>query len=344
MKFNHRRKPEWLDWERIQIISLTVVLGFIPILIFNPDLTWISRLFIMFLIFAIIATGLNIVFGHTDQLYLFLGGLLGIATYGTMITATRLDISPWLTWLPFALIVGGIGFFVSYVCARRKLTVILIAIVTLSLQLAIVEVFVGARDWTGGTTGMRYSGFELEIVQNTLGLTYHQTLFYFVFLIFVAVTVFYHWLRHSKYGFAFALIRQDEFAAASIGVNVVRFKSLAGFFGAFTIGLIGPFYGQLERLILPSMFSFTSIDVVVLIMLMIGGFRTLLGPVVGAGVLIYINEELLHGIGQWRLTIFGILLIVLFLYFRQGLVPFIGQHITRLPSIVRRISNRLRLS
>ena len=68
------------------------------------------------------------------------------------------------------------------------------------------------------------------------------------------------------------------------------------------------------------MFAFTTVDVIVLIMLVVGGMRTTWGPVVGAGVIVYLEEQL-HSVGQWRMTVLGLLLILLFLYFRDGIVP-----------------------
>ncbi|ARS91086.1 branched-chain amino acid ABC transporter permease [Natrarchaeobaculum aegyptiacum] len=310
-----------LNWTQIRIPLVLVLLAAIPPLVFHEGATYVSRLFIMALIFATLAMALNIVFGHTDQLFLFMGALTGIGAYTTAITAESLGISPWATLLLGALLAGAIGALVCFVSAKLRFTVILISILTLALQFAIVEFFVGASDLTGGSTGMVFSGLAFESIQESLGIHEHVILYYLVLAILGATIVFYDWMRRSKFGIAFDAIRQDEVAAESVGVNVVRYKTVAGFVSAFIIGLIGPMYAQLEGLIIPGMFQFQVIDVLVLIILIVGGMRTLLGPIVGAGIIIYINEEL-QAAGQWRMVLFGALLIVLFLYFRQGIVPF----------------------
>ncbi|GAB7021109.1 branched-chain amino acid ABC transporter permease [Halostagnicola bangensis] len=306
-------------WDRIKVPLLVALFATIPPLFFHLQV--ISRLFVMILIFSVLALALNIVFGHTDQLFLFVGALTGLGAYSTALTADYLGVSPWITIIPGAIFVGLIGLVVCYVAARRRFTVILISILTLALQFAIIEIFVGARNITGGSTGFTFSGLGLEPVQDALGVHEHFVLYYMLLGILTALLLFYQWLRTSKYGVAFNTIRQDEIAAEAIGVNVVRYKSIAGFVSAFIIGFIGPMYAQLEGIIFPGLFAFDAIDVLVLIILIIGGLRTTLGPVVGAAIVIMVNEEL-QGFGQWRTALFGFLLIVMFLYFRQGVVPY----------------------
>lgn len=306
-------------WDRVKILLVVAFLATVPPLFFDHAI--ISRLSVLVLIFAVLALALNIVFGHTDQLFLFVGALTGLGAYSTALTADWLGISPWLTIIPGAIFVGLIGLVVCYVAARRRFTVILISILTLALQFAIIEVFVGARSITGGSTGFSFSGLGLESVQDALGVGEHYVLYFGLLALLTGLLLFYQWLRASKYGVAFDAIRQDEVAAEAIGIDVVRYKSIAGFVSASIIGFVGPLYAQLEGIIFPGLFAFTSIDVLVLIILIIGGLRTTLGPVVGAGVVIMVNEEL-QGFGQWRTVLFGFLLIVMFLYFRQGIVPF----------------------
>lgn len=307
--------------ERLKLPVIVGLLALIPPAVFREGATYVSRLIILALIFATLAMALNIVFGHTDQLFLFVGALTGIGAYTTALSADAFGISPWVTLFLGALLTGAIGALVCYVAARLRFTVILIAILTLALQFAVIEFFVGARDITGGSTGFIFSGLELESIQESVGLHEHVVLYYLVLGVLAATFTFYEWMRGSKYGLAFDAIRQDEVAAESIGVDVVRYKSVAGFVSAFIIGLVGPLYAQLEGFVIPGLFEFQVIDVLVLIILIVGGMRTLLGPLVGAAIIIYINEGLAAA-GQWRTVIFGGLLICLFLYFRQGVVPF----------------------
>lgn len=311
------------------MISLTdrqtaaVTLGLLALL----PLAWIGagshqrRLFVLFLVFAILAMALNIVFAHTDQLYLFLGALTGIGTYTTALVADALGVTAWIVLPVGALAAGAVGLTVSYVAARRGMTLIVLAILTLSLQLGVMEFFVGAREITGGTTGFRFRGLDLSAVTEPLGVDSLVGLYYVLLVVLAAVFALYLWLRNSRYGLAFTAIRQDEVAAESVGIDVVRYRTIAGFLAAFIVGFVGPLYAQSEGFVFPSMFAFQQIDILVLIVLVIGGMRTLLGPVVGAATMVIVVDEVLQDVGQWRTAILGALLIVLFLYFREGIVP-----------------------
>lgn len=261
--------------------------------------------------FALFAISLNVVFGHTDQLFLFVGGLGGVSGYTAVYAAGQLAVTPWLT-LPLGVALAGLlGAVVSYIAAKRRFSVILIAVFTLALQLALNQFFIGARSITGGSDGM--------VVQNLL--IDDRLVFYYLFVaVLLAYLVGYDRLVTSRHGLAFEAIREDELAAASIGVDVVRGKTFAGSLGALMIGLAGALFGFSEGFVAPAVYSFTSVDVLVLIMLTLGGMRTMLGPVVGA-VFVYGIDVLLAGTGGWRTFVFGVLLIVLFLHFREGIVP-----------------------
>ncbi len=89
--------------------------------------------------------------------------------------------------------------------------------------------------------------------------------------------------------------------------------------GSAIIGLTGTLYGFYNGIISPSLFSFVNVDIPVLISLLLGGVRTRLGPIVGAAAFAVI-EEFVRPFGQLNVLVDGVLLIVLFVAFREGLV------------------------
>jgi branched-chain amino acid transport system permease protein len=296
------------------------VLAVLPPLVVEAGMTYRARLLVLLLVFAILTMALNLVFAHTDQLFLFVGALAGISAYTTALSADAVGASAWLTLPIGALAAGAAGLVVSYIAARRGMTVIVIAILTLSLQLAAMEFFIGARDITGGSTGFPFDGLRIDLLEASLGLSHQLANYYVLLALLAGAFVLYSRMMRSKYGLAFAAIRQDEVAAESVGIDVIRYKTVAGFAGATLIGLVGPLYANAERFVDPSLFGFEAVDVLVLIMLVLGGMRTTLGPVVGAALVIVLNEQL-QAFGQWRTAIYGALLVGLFLYFREGIVP-----------------------
>ena len=312
------RPPFGTEARNVLLVAVVFALAPLPVL----GSSYYESVLAHLVLIALLAVALNIVFGHTDQLFLFVGGLAGLGAYATGLTADALGVSAWLTLLPAAVLCGLIGLTVSWVAAKRNFTVVLISILTLNLQLVFTEVFVGARDITGGSTGFPYEYFSLEVVADAVGVGEKLVLYYLVVLLLVLTLFLYLRLVHSKYGVAFDAIREDEIAAESIGIDVVRYKTIAGFVAAFLIGLIGAFFARESAYILPGGFTFLSVDVIVLIVLVVGGLRTTLGPVVGATIVVAIEEFLssAQNLQAWRTAIFGALLIVLFLYFRRGVV------------------------
>lgn len=304
------------DLRRIGLVA--VLLSIFPFL-FGAS-SYFMRTAIIVLVFAILAVALNVAFGHTNQLFLFVGGLAGAGAYTVALTADAVGVPGWVT-LPLGMaFCAAIAALVSYVAAKRKFTVILISILTLNLQLAFVEFFVGARSITGGSTGFAFEGLLLDEIGEAIGFDSLVLLYFLLVIALAAVLVGYVRLIDSRFGLAFEAIREDEVAAESIGLDVVRYKTIAGALAGALIGFAGVMYVGMEGYVTPSLFRFLHVDVVVLIMLIVGGLRTTFGPVAGAALIVVIREVLSVST-QYQTAFFGALLVVLFLYFRSGIVP-----------------------
>ena len=165
---------------------------------------------------------------------------------------------------------------------------------------------------------------------------YYLGLTLLVFLIFVSVR-----LRDSRIGRAWMAIREDEIAAEAMGINRSRLKLLAFAVGASFAGMTGTFYVAKLQTATPEMFSF-PVSVMVLVMVVLGGMGSVAGVVLGALILQLLQSWFLQDLSQWihalgRVTgiaflekielvqsielIFGIVLVVMMLYRREGLVP-----------------------
>jgi branched-chain amino acid transport system permease protein len=127
-------------------------------------------------------------------------------------------------------------------------------------------------------------------------------------------------LRRSHIGWAFRALRDDEVAAELAGVDVSRYRVYAALIGAGMLGLAGSTYAFTEGRISPTTYGFGQVDVVVLVMLAFGGIGTLFGPIAGA-VIFTILDEILIDFGQLRQVVYGILVIVLFLWMPRGVIP-----------------------
>jgi branched-chain amino acid transport system permease protein len=188
-----------------------------------------------------------------------------------------------------------------------------------------------------------FGGVNYQIGYNTFFTS--DRLYYWTALGLVLLTAFCSWrLRDSRLGRAWIAIREDETAAAAMGVPLMRTKTWAYATGAFFGGVAGAFYASFRSATFPGDFFF-NISVFILCMVILGGMGNILGVVLGAAFLAYLDREGLANIGGWLNThfgpggstfqiwstqidvpkyefgIFGIILLVVMLFRPEGLIP-----------------------
>lgn len=299
----------------LSVAAVGAAVALVPLLISDSRL--MMGLAIGGLVFACYAIGFNVIFGSTGQLFLCVGAIAGIGGYGAALLGDRLGFPIIASILLAALAAALTGGLLSWIAVRRSLGVIFTGIVTLIFSLAFENLLLGLGDITGGE-----SGFFLETGSETF-LRERIPPYYLFLGLVVLYLVIHGLLRHSHVGWAFRALRDDEVAAELAGVNVARYRIYGGLIGAAMIGLAGAIYAINEGRISPTTFSFSEVDVVVLVMLAFGGIGTLFGPVLGA-VVFTILDEVLIGFGQLRVVAYGVLIIVLFLWMPRGVIPTAG--------------------
>jgi branched-chain amino acid transport system permease protein len=295
----------------LPIVVASVVLALVPLSLGGSR--YFLSLGVHLLVVASYAVAFNLVFGSTSQLFLCQGALAGAAAYCSVILGNRYGLPLWLT-IPAgvglaALLGGGL----SWVAVSRRLEVIYLGIVTLAFSLVFTNLLLGGRELTGGETGLVVDGGAGTWLRSP------ATAYYLFLALLVGHLVVYRAIERSRLGWGFRALRDDEVAAALAGVDVARAKVTAGVVGAAMLGSVGATFAAHEGFVSPTTFAFGEVDVRVLVVLALGGVGTLLGPVVGA-VVVTVVDELLRPLGQLRLTVYGVVLVVIFLGFRQGMV------------------------
>jgi branched-chain amino acid transport system permease protein len=282
-----------------------------------------SRSTTTMLVFMAYAVAFNLIFGHTKQLFLCLGALAGSSAYLSVVLTREFGLSPALTIPLGTLFAGSLGGMLSWVAVRRGLGVIFVGIVTLAVSLIFQNLVLGFRQYTNGETGLVTRGLGAGLLERPDGS-------YYVFLaLLVGALLVYHGLMRSRVGMAFTALSDDEVTAELAGIDVTRYKVLAASVGSALMGLVGALYAYYNGFISPSVFSLAHVDILVLITLLLGGIRTLSGPVLGGAAFMLI-DELVRPFGHVNVLVYGLLLIVVFLTFREGLVSVVRRRL-RLP-------------
>ena len=268
------------------------------------DPYWLGIL-IVSMYFALISSGWNLLAGYTGQFSLAPATFAMLGAYVTGLLCHYAGISPWLGIAAAVVGSAAIGMILALVVMR--LSGAYLALTTLSFAEIARLVIANSYDFTRGDLGLGVPGL----------LGTRLAYYYLVLGALVAVVLALMLLLRTPMGLFLQAIRDDEVAAASRGVDVVFWKSVAFTLSSAIAGLAGALYAHFSELISPELGLITQTGLVIC-MVVIGGMGTLVGPLAGA-FLVYLLSEALREVGGVQLIVFSLLVIVFARFFRDGL-------------------------
>jgi branched-chain amino acid transport system permease protein len=187
---------------------------------------------------------------------------------------------------------------------------------------------------------LRLTATNLDVTGGAIGLTmpglFHGRTFWRQFyLASVVLTVIAfltnYWVSRSRFGYYLMAIREDEDTASAVGVNTARSKLWALLLSAFLTALAGALYGSAFQFIIPDSVFTLDISVQIAIITMLGGAGTLLGPIVGAALLLTAQEVFKNQFQESHLLIYGILIVVVVLFLPEGIMGSLDRLLRRKP-------------
>jgi branched-chain amino acid transport system ATP-binding protein len=260
----------------------------------------------------VVATGLNILAGASGQVSLGQAGFYALGAYTGAILATRLGLGFWVG-LPLSAVVGAaIGVVLGL--AALRVTGPYLAMVTIAFGIIVEH---GLIEWDALTAGF---GGIANIPRPRLG-TLELTLpryYYVVLLAVLASLVLARNLERSPWGRALVAVRESEIASESLGLNPYVLRTAAFTLGAAFAGAGGCLYAFLSGFVSPDSFTMQA-SILFLLVILFGGLGRVMGPVVGAIVLIVL-PELLHQFSDYRLILYGGLLLGSIYFLPGGVV------------------------
>ncbi|MCX8201652.1 MAG: branched-chain amino acid ABC transporter permease [Candidatus Caldarchaeum sp.] len=302
----------------IALIVLVAVYAVIPLLFLNTP--YVVFILAQMAFFTIFAYGFNFLFGFSRQLFLCIGAFTGIGAYITGISLRDGLMGPVEAVLLSTAAVAAVGWVVSFLSVRRKLVVIFTGIFTLAITLVFNNLVIGLANVTGGETGFRIRGISLGPLD---ALPYNLRYYYVAIATVLAITVIsYYLLFHTRTGYAYRCIMDDEISSELVGINVARVKTLTALLSSAVLGFSGAQYALFSQLIAPSYFAFASVDLPVQIIVILGGRASLLGPYIGSAIIAVVNEALKF-LGPLTQVLYGLTLMLLLAFFRNGIVDFV---------------------
>jgi branched-chain amino acid transport system permease protein len=268
------------------------------------------------LVNMLIAQSINVLTGIAGQISIGHAGFLSIGAYGSALMVQKLGLPLPLSILFAVIATAFAGWLLSFAVGRVK--ELYLAMMTLGFGMIMYEL---VREWsslTGGVAGL--SGIPSAALGSlTVAGVQLTPVRYFQAMLAVSALVF--WLLgnfiRSSYGRAFFAIQASEVAAGSIGIPRADTKRRAYMLSAALIGLAGAFYSHLVGYLGPETFDLNR-SVEALVMAIIGGLGTLLGPVLGAVVFTYLPERL-QLFAEYQFMVYGALLLFSFILLPRGL-------------------------
>lgn len=284
------------------------------------------HLMVMGLLWAYVYTSWAIM-GRMGMVSFGHGAFLGIGAYTVTMLWNWFSISPWIGMLAAVVLALVVAFVIGYPCFRFKIVGHYFALVTLALSEVARLIIVALRDATGGSLGVTpKSALNEGATWSLSGLQFSSKMVWFYVMLVCWLIALYIWHRvdRSMSRLALEAISEEEDASASIGINVARTKLSITMLSAVMTCIGGVLYAQYQLYINPDTVSGIGVSLQMVFGVIAGGMFVMLGPTVGAILLLALSESLRVLIGNQvlgvDLTIYGLLLIVFIIFMPKGIL------------------------
>jgi branched-chain amino acid transport system permease protein len=299
------------------LVLLTAVLAF-PVAVTLP---FPRDVMIRIFLYATLASAWNILAGYCGQISLGHAVFFGAGAYTSSMLVKLYDLTPWLGMLVGALIAIVLSQAIGYPVFRLRGHYFAIATIAVG---EIVHILMVNWDWVGAASGLY---LPIKRPDSLVNLQFHQakaTYYYIALGLLLLALGTTRWIERSRTGYYFRAVREDQDAAASLGVPVAKEKRHAIAVSAALTALGGSFYAQYVLFIDPESVFALSLSILICLVAVLGGVGTLWGPVLGAAVLVPLSEATriwLGGTGKaLDLVIYGALIVLISVLQPTGLV------------------------
>jgi len=296
-----------------------ILLAIFPVLVQDP---YFLHIMIIALVFSVLATSWNLIVGYIGIFSFGHHAFFGIGGYVSALLAMKAGVSPW-----FGLIIGGlVAAFLSFViglpCLRLRAAPY-IAIATLAFAEISRMTCLNLVKLTRGEMGLWGIPHFPHITLPGIGIISFAggvriPYYYLILIIFIITMVVFHFGLNSHVGLAFRSIRDSQDASESLGINITYYKLLAFITGGFFAGVAGGFYAHYLLIMTPTSVLSIAIMVDIVVVTLLGGLSTFMGPVLGA-FLVVLGLEFLRVLEEYRFIAYGILLVVIILFVPSGI-------------------------
>ncbi len=293
-------------WKLLVFLAVVIACAVVPAIVHND---YLMQVFFRIVLFAALGLAWNLVGGYAGQLSLGHVAFFGVGAYGLAMFTAR-GVPVWISIFLAAAVATGFAAIIGLIVFRLRGPYFTLATIAFGEVLRLGATNLPA---TGGAIGL--STPALFTGPNFWKLFYLAA----VALALICFLVNYATSR-SRPGYYLMAIREDEETASAVGINNAGYKLRALLISAFLTALGGALYSSAFQYIVPDSVLTIEISVQIAIITMLGGAGTLLGPVVGAVLLLGASELFKNQFQESHLLIYGILIVVVVLFLPEGIV------------------------
>lgn len=312
------------------------------------------HMMILFFLSTLMGSSWNIIGGYTGQYSVGHAAYFGTGAYTTLILLSTKEIPPWQgMWVGmFAAVI--VALIIGSICFRLRGPYFVLASIAVAEIVRITAL--NLTDLTKGAEGILVTDIPPFKIGEMLITDFSSKVpYYYIALVLALSIILVTWLvQHSKLGYYFQAIREDQDAAHSLGINLTIWKNSALVISAVFTSLAGSFYAIFIKFIDPSTVLPLDLSVQIVLISIIGGIGTILGPVVGSMVLVPLSEALRSNvIAQWLINsgmvnadsgtgvflkehlahahvlIYGILVVIVILFMPEGVVGYMKKLVAK---------------
>jgi branched-chain amino acid transport system permease protein len=266
---------------------------------------------------AILALGLSLFLGYTGQISLGHAAFFGVGAYTTALLTTRQGFPSLLAFFTSAAVAASL----AYVIGRPilKLKGYFLALATLGFGEIFLVMVRETPELTGGVVGI--SGIPWF---SCAGVTFDTYLkqYYLIWGVLIGLVLFSKNIVRSRVGRAFLAVSASEDAASTVGIPLVQIKLRAFVISAAFAGFAGSLFASVMATASPESFSL-NLSILIVMMVILGGVGNLYGPIVGA-ILLTGLTDVLAGYQEYSLPLYGVIFILLLIFFPEGIGTRLG--------------------
>lgn len=296
-----------------------------PFLVNEFYLTVLALIFL----YALVGIAWNLMMGYAGQLSLGHALYFGLGAYIVAVLSEKFGISPWFGMIPAFFIAAICGAIIGALGFRFGVKGVYFALLTIAFA-EFARILFEHWDYTGRTGGFFLTALN-EKNRPLLSLRGGAMFFYYALLMTLAVTYFaVAWLVRGRLGYLWRAVREDEEAARALGVKAFEVKLIAVAISAGITGVAGGWFALMNGSLFPDSTFGMRLSIDLIIAPIIGGLGTLFGPVLGALIVVPLNEIAKDlgqalGVNGINLLIYGVLLLAVVLAAPSGVWPWIAR-------------------